>query len=95
MAHDRLVRVSVYESGEKDEPFLGYAWGLYDDKADENDFLMLHTRSKRVVQDLGAVGMAHDISEWEIDSMVNVDECWTPNCVYVEAAKYALTGEAS
>jgi hypothetical protein len=96
MAHDRLVRVSIYEEGESSGKFLGYVWGLLDDCADEEDFIVLYTRSSRAIEDLGgSIGEPLGLSLMEIDTAIDVAECWTPGCVYAEAAKLALLGEAA
>lgn len=91
--HNRLVRVSIYENGEM--PLLGYVWGLLNESRDgrNGELFILYSRSKRALDDLGAsVHMATDLSHCEIGSAVDVDECWTPGCVYAEAAKRALNG---
>jgi len=54
MAEYRLVRISVREDGERDQPFLGYMWGLYNDDhtGDVDEFLPLYARSQRAIQKL-------------------------------------------
>lgn len=87
---ERLVRVRIYESGEGEN--LGYAWGLLDEDAEDDNFIMFYTRSKRVAEEIGKGG-GNDLYRDEIDTAISVDDCWTPTCVYVAAAKWALTGE--
>lgn len=87
-----LVRIAVVEDGEENGEFLGYAWGLLDDGVDEDEFYMIYTRSKRVIGNLGSPGFSHDISDYEANTAIDVDDCWTPSIVYAEAAKRVLSG---
>lgn len=85
---DRLVRSTIYHGGHGER--LGYVWGIMND--DTQEFTVLYTRSARVLEEI-AMHESTDIFDAEIENMVDVDDCWTPNIVYVEAAKRALNGD--